>query len=199
MKSPKRSEFLLILMLPVFMTACSKAPVPKPRGYFRIDFPEKKYARFDGQNGVQDMPCSFDYPVYGIISPSGERNGNEGWFNIDFPAYRARIYLTYRYIHNDFASLMEQTYRLNVKNHIAKADAINEQAITNNDRQVYGMLYDLAGNTATSVQFYATDSTRHYLRGSLYFSAEPNSDSLAPVIKFFREDIVHLMETLDWK
>jgi gliding motility-associated lipoprotein GldD len=80
-----------------------------------------------------------------------------------------------------------------------KADAINEHIIKNQADKIYGILYDLKGNTATSIQFYVTDSTNHYLRGSLYFSAEPNADSLAPLIDFFREDIVHLIETLKWK
>jgi len=94
---------------------------------------------------------------------------------------------------------MEQTYKMNVKNHINKADAINEQIFSDAENSVYGILYDLKGNTASAVQFYATDSIKHYLRGSLYFSAEPNADSLAPVIDFFREDILHLIETLRWK
>ena len=94
---------------------------------------------------------------------------------------------------------MEQTYKMNVKNHITKADAINEQPFINHENKVFGILYDLKGNTASAVQFYVTDSTRHFLRGSLYFSAEPNADSLAPVIDFFREDIIHLIETLKWK
>ncbi len=93
---------------------------------------------------------------------------------------------------------MEQTYTMNVKNHITKADAINEQVISNRENKVYGILYDLKGNTASAVQFYVTDSIKHYLRGSLYFATEPNPDSLAPVIDFFREDIIHLIETLKW-
>jgi len=87
---------------------------------------------------------------------------------------------------------------MNVKNHITKADAINELVINNKEQRTYGILYDLKGNTASAVQFYITDSTRHYLRGSLYFESEPNADSLAPVIEFFREDIIHLIETLKW-
>jgi gliding motility-associated lipoprotein GldD len=94
---------------------------------------------------------------------------------------------------------MEQTYKMNVKNHITKADAINEQVFNNQENKVYGILYDLKGNTASAVQFYVTDSIKHYLRGSLYFTAEPNADSLAPVINFFRDDIIHLIETLKWK
>jgi gliding motility-associated lipoprotein GldD len=88
---------------------------------------------------------------------------------------------------------------MNVKNHISKADAIKEQVYNNKENKVYGILYDLKGNTASAVQFYVTDSVKHYLRGSLYFSAEPDADSLEPVINFFREDIIHLIETLKWK
>jgi gliding motility-associated lipoprotein GldD len=71
--------------------------------------------------------------------------------------------------------------------------------IQNPQNKVYGILYDLKGNTASAVQFYVTDSINHYLRGSLYFTAEPNADSLSPVINFFREDIIHFIETLEWK
>jgi len=88
---------------------------------------------------------------------------------------------------------------MNVKNHIIKADAINEISFSKPENKVYGILYDLKGNTATAVQFFLTDSLKHFLRGSLYFSAEPNSDSLAPVIEFFRDDIVHMIETLNWE
>ena len=94
---------------------------------------------------------------------------------------------------------MEQTYTMNVKNHISKADAISEQVFSDPENKVYGILYDLKGNTATAVQFFVTDSTRHYFRGSLYFMSEPNPDSIAPVNEFFRKDIIHMIETLRWK
>ena len=128
-----------------------------------------------------------------------EKGADPGWFNIEFPAYKAKIYLTYKDVNNDLDSLLDQSYNLNVKNHVSKADAIKEQVFSNRENKVYGILYDLKGNTASAVEFYVTDSVSHYLRGSLYFSAEPNADSLAPVIDFFREDIIHLIETLKWK
>ena len=96
-------------------------------------------------------------------------------------------------------SLLDQSYQLNVKYHVSKADAIKEQVYSNSENKVYGILYDLKGNTASAVEFYVTDSLSHYLRGSLYFASEPNADSLVPVIDFFREDIIHLIETLKWK
>ena len=179
---------------------CRDLAVPKPKGYFRIDLPPKNYISFNiplTENNT--LPLSFDYPSYGTISLDVENQSEPGWFNIEFPAYNAKIYLTYKDVNDDLPDLIEQTYELNVKNHIMKADAINEHIIKNHADKIYGILYDLKGNTATSIQFYVTDSTNHYLRGSLYFSAEPNADSLAPLIDFFREDIVHLIETLKWK
>ena len=66
------------------------------------------------------------------------------------------------------------------------------------ENRVYGMLYNLKGNTASSWQFYATDSANHFLRGALYFSVNPNKDSLSPAIDFFGKDVIHIMETLKW-
>jgi len=187
---------ILILLVP-WLQACRESAVPKPKGYFRIDLPAKEYISFDTSQGSW-IPISFEYPVYGKIFRDGGSNPDPGWFNIEFPAYKAIIYLTYKDIKGDLPALIEQTYTMNVKNHITKADAIDEQVISYSENKVYGILYDLKGNTATSVQFYVTDSIKHYLRGSLYFGTEPNPDSLAPVTDFFREDIIHLIKTLKW-
>ena len=195
-----KAGFLLLLVFLSASYSCREVAVPKPKGHFRIDLPQRQYLLFNDQPGKNnDMPFSFEYPAYGHLTFQIGNRTQPGWFNIEFPAYRAKIYLTYKGINNDFESLMEQTYKMNVKNHITKADAINEKVFNNQENKVYGILYDLKGNTASAVQFYVTDSVNHYLRGSLYFSAEPNADSLAPVIDFFREDIIHLIETLKWK
>ena len=196
--SGKIRLFILLLFL-CTAYSCREVPVPRPKGHFRIDLPEKQYIQFNHQPDMTgDIPFSFEYPAYSHLSFQPEKADEPGWFNIEIPAYKAKIYLTYKDVKNDFASLMEQTYKMNVKNHISKADAINEQPFIDQEKRVFGILYDLKGNTASSVQFYVTDSVSHYLRGSLYFSAEPDADSLAPVIEFFREDIIHLIETLRW-
>jgi gliding motility-associated lipoprotein GldD len=194
-----KSKLLLIFISLIATYSCREISVPKPKGHFRIDLPAKNYTQFEGKSVSNNYtPFSFEYPAYGNLSFQTENNSEPGWFDIGFPKYRAKIYLTYKDVKNDFAGLMEQTYKMNVKNHIAKADAINEQLINNRENKVFGILYDLKGNTASAVQFYVTDSVSHYLRGSLYFSAEPDADSLAPVIEFFREDIIHLIKTLKW-
>jgi gliding motility-associated lipoprotein GldD len=192
-----------IVMLLIFLSAsygCRHIVVPKPRGLFRIDLPEHKYIQFKEQTRKNvNIPLSFEYPIYGQLIFQEENGSNPGWFNIEFPSYKAKIYLTYKDVKNDLNTLLDQSYDLNVKYHVSKADAINEQVVSNTENKVYGILYDLKGNTASAVEFYVTDSMKHYLRGSLYFASEPNADSLAPVINFFRDDIMHLIETIKWK
>jgi len=199
-KERKSNLPLLLLILAIFsFLSCREISVPKPKGYFRIDLPPKKYIVFNETGQVNNLPLKFEYPVYGNISDKIADKSEPGWFNIEFPAFKARIYLTYKDVGADLEGLIEQTYTMNVKNHITKADAINEQLINDVGNRIFGILYDLKGNTASAVQFYVTDSVKHYLRGSLYFESEPNADSLAPVIDFFRKDVVHLIETLKWK
>jgi gliding motility-associated lipoprotein GldD len=197
--SKSNAPLILLILAIVSFLSCREVPVPKPKGYFRIDLPKKKYIMFNEKDQAKNLPLKFEYPVYGNISEKGGDKSEPGWFNIEFPAYKARIYLTYKDVGGDLGSLIEQTYTMNVKNHITKADAINEQLIDDSENRIYGILYDLKGNTASAVQFYVTDSINHYLRGSLYFESEPNADSLAPVIDFFRDDVIHLIETLKWK
>jgi len=196
-KLSRINSFILSVIITA-SSSCRELAVPKPKGYFRIDLPEKEYVLYNQQPENSEKPFSFEYPAYGCLSNITDKSSEPGWLNIEFPAYKAKIYLTFKKVKNDLDSLLEQTYQMNVKNHLIKAEAINEQVIRIPNNKVYGILYDLKGNTASAVQFYVTDSINHYLRGSLYFSAEPNTDSLAPVIKFFREDIIHLIETLKW-
>lgn len=192
---------LIFLVIPALLfSGCREVAVPKPRGHFRIDMPQHSYTTFEGLHDEnQNSPFTFEYPVYGNLSFNAEYENEKGWFNIEFPAYRAKLYMTYRNIDHDFEELMEQTYQMNVKNHISKADAISERYFNDEENKIYGILYDLKGNTATAVQFYLTDSTKHFIRGSLYFASEPDADSLEPVISYFREDIIHLIETLRWE
>ena len=183
----------VILTAALLSAGCRQPAVPRPSGYFRIDLPEKKYLRYEA-------PCSYsiEYPAYGMINVRPGSATDTCWMDIEFPSMKATIHLTYFDIHDNLASLTELSRELTYK-HTIRADAIDEKMWADEESHVYGILYDLKGNTASAVQFYVTDSTRHYLRGSLYFMAQPNEDSLMPVIRFLRDDIIHLIETLNWE
>jgi gliding motility-associated lipoprotein GldD len=167
--------------------------VPKPKGYFRVDFPAKEYQQYRS-----DAPYSFEYPIYGKVVKDTERIAEPYWNNIEFEKFNCKIHLSYKAVKNNVSGYIEDAHTLAYK-HTIKADAINEELFSDGKRKVYGILYDIEGNAASSVQFFVTDSSKHFLRGALYFESVPNKDSLAPSIAFFRKDIVHLIETLNWK
>ncbi|MDY0253051.1 MAG: gliding motility lipoprotein GldD [Tenuifilaceae bacterium] len=188
-----RTTIVLVVVWTILAQACGDVSTPKPRGYYRIDFPEKEYQLLDSAH----YPYRFSYPTYGTLVEDDSKIAEDYWVNIDFPQYKARIHISYKDAHNRLDSLTEDSRTLAYK-HALKAEAISEKFFEDHENRVYGMLYNLKGNTASSWQFYATDSANHFLRGALYFSVNPNKDSLSPAIDFFGKDVIHIMETLKW-
>jgi len=189
-KEKGKAAFLCLLLI---ITGCRHDYIPKPRAYFRIDLPRHSYMVYDSV-----CPYMFEYPVYTRITPSTDRFAEPCWINIVYAHYKATVHISYKSIKGNLEQLFEDSRTL-VYKHTIKAESISEQLYTNTDGNVYGILYDITGNAASNIQFVLTDSVHHFIRGALYFRAEANADSLAPVIRFIREDIIHLMETLDWK
>ncbi len=191
----KRYSICLLVLL---FTACEEQFTPKPRGYFAIDFPNKEYTSFLNTA----YPYSFEYPHYGQIVKDtlffGEKTENPWWINIDFPSLGGKIYLSYKAINSNqtLANLLEDSYQMS-HYHTKKADYINEPEF-HTEHGVHGLFYEVGGNAASALQFYATDSHKHFIRGALYFDVTPNVDSLKPVNEFLRKDIIHLINTLHW-
>jgi len=135
--------------------------------------------------------------VFATVKRDSSRLAEPCWINIEYPALQAKVYLSYKTINNNLALLLEDS-RTFVYNHVSMADAIDEKIISHPEHKVYGIMYDLKGNAASAFQFFATDSVHHFIRASLYFNNRPNYDSLAPIIAYIRQDLVHMVETLEW-
>jgi len=186
-------KIILILSLCLAQTGCKQTHTPKPRGFFRIDLPVKSYKKFDSS-----FPYSFFYPTYANIIIDTSKNAEPYWINIDFPQLNGKIHISYKTINNNLHLLTEDSRTFAYK-HAVKANAINENLIQQKEKNVYGIIYEIKGNAASSVQFHLTDSINNFLRGSLYFYEQPNADSLAPLINFCKKDIEYLIETFEWK
>jgi gliding motility-associated lipoprotein GldD len=193
-------KFLVSIFFAIILFACnSDYTIGKKRGYFRIDFPEKAYQKFDEPG----YPYSFEYPVYASIIKDTTffevKPENPWWINIDFPRFAARVHVSYKEIgKNNFDSLVNDAFQMSYKQHTYKASAIEPQEIIT-PNNIHGMYFTLSGNTATANQFFLTDSVKHFLRGALYFSAIPNEDSISVVNDFLKKDLWHLINTFKWK
>jgi gliding motility-associated lipoprotein GldD len=195
----RRPLFLFLLLTALTICSCNSAYTFKKRGYFKINFPERKYKLFD-QAGY---PYSFEYPAYSYVIKDSTffeaRPENDWWLNIDMPLFAGRIYISYKEVgKNKLDSLVNDAFTMSYKQHTYKASGIEPQPfVTANN--INGVYFTLSGNTATANQFFLTDSTKHFLRGALYFYATPNEDSLGVVNEYVKKDLEHLINTVKWK
>lgn len=199
----RKNHFIQLLCLvscALYLIACNSTYTQgKKKGYFAIDFPEKKYQVFN-QPGY---PYTFEYPVYSSIIKDTiffDDKAGDWWINIDIPRFGGRIHVSYKPINaqNNFDSLVRDGFKMAYKQHVNMATGIND-SLMKTPNGVEGIYFSLGGNTATANQFFLTDSTRHFLRGALYFNAAPNADSLSIVNEFLKKDLQHLINTLQWK
>ena len=199
MKFHRYFPFIFLLAAILLISCNTNYTVNKKRGYFKIDFPEKKYRLFD-QPGY---PYSFEYPVYAnILRDTTFFDGkpeNDWWINIDFPQFQGRVFVSYKEIgKNKFDSLVDDAFKMSYRQHSQKASSI-EPVPFRTPNNIDGIYFTLEGNTATANQFFLTDSVKHFLRGSLYFDAVPNEDSISIVNDFLKKDLEYLINTLKWK
>ncbi len=186
--------FLTIIVL---LSACGQDFVPKQRAYFRIDLPAKKYSVTDTSN----CPYTFELPQYAkMLGANRMPPGEQCWANIYFPKYKAEILLTYKSISKEVSlqALLEDVHK-STYSHQIKAERIDPITYEDASKRKYGLIFHVQGEVASQVQFCITDSTRHFLRGSLYFMSPPNKDSLAPVVEYLSKDIDQIVKTLEWK
>ncbi len=193
----------MVVWLVVLVSGCDDAFTPRPWGYFRIDLPEKTYRTFES-----DCPFSFEYPEYSLVVKHNSPTSMQCWYNLEFPEFQGRLYLTYHTILKEGEvnknKAPVEKYQEDARNfamgHSVKASAIEEELIANKEASIYGIIYHIEGmNAASSLQFYLTDSIDHFFRGALYFDIAPQNDSLAPVINFITEDVYRFIETFQWE
>ncbi|HBG70325.1 MAG: hypothetical protein A2W93_15955 [Bacteroidetes bacterium GWF2_43_63] len=197
MKPIRNLSAVIFVIASITIASCgnsSDSYYPKSRGFFRIDLPEKKYVTFDS---VYPFTCRIPETAQ-IVSIEGNEPGSI-WFNLIFPTYNGSVNFSYKTINGNLYQLTEDAREFANK-HIAKANEIKEIRVSHVENNVYGLIYDIEGsNSASPYQFYLTDSTKHYLRGAVYFNHIPNNDSIAPIIQRVKEDLDTLMGSLKWK
>jgi gliding motility-associated lipoprotein GldD len=193
MKFNRFYTLFFLICIPLLFNSCGKTSIPRPYGYFRVDLPPHAYRTIDTLN----LPYRFDLPRNARII-SRQAKGEMYWIDIYYPKLNASIYCSYKPVNGNLINLVEDTRKI-VYKHSVRADGISEKVFEHPERKVHGILYELKGNTASSVQFILTDSTRNFFRGALYFNNVPNKDSIAPMSNYIREDVIRIMESFEWK
>ena len=182
----KKAVFVFIMML---LVSCGKDPVPKPMGELRLEYPNVGYQQF-----TSNCPYTFEYSDYAKI----EAGKDQCWYYISYPTMKAKVFITYFPIRNDFDLHVKEAEKM-VYEHTIKASSIKTKSFSYPENKVYGSFYELKGQSASNIQFYATDSTKHFVTANLYFNTRPKPDSLAPAVDYIKKDILHMLDTFKWK
>jgi gliding motility-associated lipoprotein GldD len=212
----KYAFYLLLASFYIMLISCNSTYTSKKKGYFKVDFPERRYQQFQ-QEG---FPYTFEYPVYAnIIKDSTYFDSNPEnpfWINVDFPQFGGRIFLSYKIVGgkaiykikqadgsyrdsvgiNKFDNMVNDAYNLTNKNQ-AITNSIKD-SVMHTPNSVTGIFFKVGGNAATAKQFFLSDTTTNFIRGALYFDVTPNADSLRPVQDFLQKDIEHMINTFKW-
>lgn len=193
-------RWIIYILIVFSLNSCKEDSVftPKPRMYPRVDYPQKKYTNLKGI----DCDFRFEAPYYAKYKKDTTRDesGNvyDCWFDMAMEPFNAEINFSYHPISKKTSldRLLADAFKMTDKHNI-KADYIEEELIKN-PYGVSGLKFKLYGPVASPIQFFVTDSTQHFLRGSLYFNSKVNQDSLAPILNYVEEDINHLIQSFQW-
>lgn len=180
---------LLIIFLGFILISCGEETQPKPSGDLRLEYPAAAYQKYSS-------PCNFEfeYSDFAKIEPAK----NPCWYYIDYPKMKAKVFLTYFPIRNDFDLHVKESEKM-VYEHTIKASAIETKSFNFPKKNVFGNFYELKGPSASNLQFFVTDSTKHYITANLYFNTRPKPDSLSPAVEYIKKDLLHLIDTFEWK
>lgn len=180
------SIFLISFLFSFF--SCNSDFLPKPKAFLSLEYPEKNY-----HNLAIERPYFFDIQKNTIIVDE-----TNNWLKIQYPTLKASVDITYKPIKNNLQELLVDAEKLVFK-HAVKAEQIIPKDFLNYEKRVFGSMYEITGNAASNLQFHATDSTHHFIKGALYFYAKPNYDSILPAVEYIKKDILRLIESLEWK
>jgi gliding motility-associated lipoprotein GldD len=187
-------SLLFTLLILALICSCDQKYLPKPKGYNRIALPEPAY-----QFLPDSFPYQFEYSVHSKILRDSSWIAERYWIDLYYPYFNANVQITYKPVGGDKELLrgyLNDAFKLTSKHQI-KAYAIDESVVTTRNSKT-AVIAELEGEVPTQFQFFITDSIDHFLRGALYFRMATKNDSLRPAINYIKEDIIHMLNTLEW-
>lgn len=181
-------HIVIVLLCAISLTSCKEDALPKPKSFLTLEYQTPVYKK-------SETSCNYQFEVSSFAQLITSDNC---WAQLRYPDLKATLHITYRPIDKNLEEILREVEKLTFE-HTIKADAINAVPYENYKQRVFGKLYNIEGGVATNIQFSVTDSVNHVLAGALYFYSKPNYDSIVPAIRYLEKDIIHLIETLEWK
>lgn len=185
--------YVSLLFCVVFcLVACGRKATPRPDGYFRIEpYPQSFRTEIIGAIAIQVNDSARS------VVPDNRNESGVCWMNVAYPRYHATLYLSYFPVtgRDNLDQLLSESkdlvYRQNVNTSLVGAIAYENQ-----DPFLSATVYTLSAESATPLQFVATDSVNFLLRGVLYYDTPVRTDSVAPTLSFLQTELMQIIESI---
>lgn len=168
-------------------------PVPRPRGYFRI---EADTTTKEAETPWGMKLCVSREAELQIPNDTARASGSK-FVNINYPRLNATVYCT-------MANTVEREIRGMLENRMERV-ALN---VRRGERPCVVQLEDtLKGITCNvfisptdnvvPMQFISTDSVSFIFTGAVYFHGNINADSIAPSVEIVEADVLNMLQNLE--
>jgi gliding motility-associated lipoprotein GldD len=163
---------------------------PKPNAALALRYPAVHYNDFNPNS------CAYRFMYNELSTPT---QLSACGTTLDYTLLKAKVYVTYFDLNATSLDTLFMDFEKRLKIFGKGTQRINESTYEDKENEVLGSCVTLVGDSPSNLHFFATDTKKHFISGSLLFSAAPNYDSLAPAIGYIRNDVQKMLETLRWQ
>ena len=184
------------IIIPIFfftfmIFSCNETNLPKQNGFLRIEFKEPYYSIYE------ETDTLFNF-YYNSGSTDLDQIGNSQ-FLFDYNDLNLSLNLSFYNIEgSQDLEKKSRDFSLILDTHTKKSNGVILREYDNNNRRIFGKLYEIKGDVASPIQFYLTDSISNFISGSVNLKFKSNYDSIYPSIQYVKNDILVLFESINW-
>ena len=187
-------NYICVIFIVLF--GCENYFLPKQSAYLRLDYPKPEYKLIDDK----DFPFFFEANTRLSEISDIDINLRSIDFIINYNQLNAQINFQYKNVNsNEKLNAYILDLKSTIETHSMMANSVKIKDYSLKEKNIFGRIFDLSGNVASPYQFYLTDSLNNIISGLVYFNIKPNYDSILPAINYIENDIIHLIESFDWK
>ena len=191
MKFSDKILFLFGFLL--FLFSCDETNyLPKEKGFLRLEFEKPTYDTFSNESSGLNFIYNDAYSTFEIVSDEK--------IVLGYKDIKIRIVLSDVGLEN-LSSFEEsiQNFYMFLEPHRKKSNQISIKEFTSADNNRFAKVFEMRGPVASPLQFYVTDSTNHFLFGSMNIMEKSDYDSIYPSIMYVKNDIFSIIESVNWE
>lgn len=191
MKFSDKILFLFGFLL--FLFSCDETNyLPREKGFLRLEFEKPTYDTFSNESSGLNFIYNDAYSTFEIVS---DEKIVLGYKDIKINIVVVDVEL------ENLSSFEEsiQNFYMFLEPHRKKSNQISIKEFTSADNNRFAKVFEMRGPVASPLQFYVTDSTNHFLFGSMNIMEKSDYDSIYPSIMYVKNDIFSIIESVNWE